>query len=82
MELANGDTLVVTRTGKYVYQVDAGTGTAKLTLTDQSGNLTTDISNSSQSADFTGELNLPQGATITAVITGDAKCALSFADVG
>lgn len=80
MELLNGATITVTRTGKYLWQVEAGTGTAKLTLTDQGGNVETDITNSLQSIDFTGILNLGERGIVTAVITGDAKCALSFAD--
>jgi len=83
MQLLNGEPHVISRTGVYTYQVEVpSAGTCSLTMVDQSGNVSSVITNSSKSADFTGELNLGVGQTITATLTGDALCALTFADVG
>ena len=83
MQLLTGEPITISRTGIYTYQVEVPTaGTCALTLTDQSGNVESPISNSAKAADFTGELNLGVGQKVTATLTGDAKCALTYADVG
>jgi hypothetical protein len=79
MQLTTGAVLTISRPGVYLYQVDTSVGTAKLTWTDQGGVVSTDITNSSKSADFTGTLSLGKG-TVVATLTGDATAALTFAD--
>jgi len=79
MILLDGVKTRISVTGTYLYQVKTSAGTAKLTFTDKSDTVVTDVTNSSKSADFTGTLDLASG-WITATLTGDAQVTLSPAN--
>lgn len=75
MELLTGVPKTLS-SGEYFYTVEVSAGTAKLTSNDSG--VISDVTNSDKTANFTGTVKFGNGVIVTAVLTGDAKVAISL----